>query len=112
MNLSASVNGKPLQVVAAGSTIHTATASTTNVWDEIWAWVSYNTLIGSQTITVRFGDATSPDHVWTFTPEYLAVPRLIIPGLLLQNAQVVSVSYAVTTSGNVSIFGFVNRITN
>lgn len=116
MNLSGSTNGKPIQITGAGTTLHTATSSTTpgagGTWDEVWLWITYNNLIGTPSVTIRFGNTTSPDHIIKLLPGYQPSPRLIVAGLMLQNSLVVSALSSATTSGNVSIGGFVNRITN
>ncbi len=120
MNLSGSTNGKPINVTASsspGTTIHTATSNSTpgagGIWDEIWVWISFDTLIGIPLFAVsEFGGATSPDNVFRIQPMYQSGTQLIIPGLILQNSKVLKIWQTATTSGNLCVSGFVNRITN
>lgn len=111
--LSGSTDGLPIKVVATetlGTTIHTAVAGTTaGTYDEIWLW-AYNSAITPTTLTIEFGGVTAPDQniVVTLDAQSGLVP--IIPGLILQNAKVVT---AFASSANVvTLSGFVNSITD
>lgn len=110
--LSASTDGKGIKIAAvatAGTLLHTATASTTNVWDEIWIWI-FNSDTSVQNVTIEFGGATAPD--WNIVQQ---IPSkcglvLVVPGLVLQNATTVK---AFATLTNVlTANGFVNTVTN
>lgn len=110
--LSGSTDGAPIKVVqtaTAGTTIHTATNSTTNVWDEIWLWCN-NTQSTAVLLTIEFGGTTSPDNLIEITIPGEVGAVLVIPGWVLQNSKVVR---AFAGSANVLLItGYVNRITN
>lgn len=111
--LSGSTDGMGIKVVAtstAGTTIHTATASTTaGTYDEIWCW-AFNSDSTPHIITIEYGDATAPDHniVLTLAVKSGLVP--IIPGLILQNGKTVKVF--ADAANVVTISGFVNTMTD
>lgn len=116
MNLSGSTDGKAVKITVTsgtGTTIHTATSSSTvgsgGTWDEIWIW-AYNSDTVARTLTIQFGGLTAPDQniVQTIPPGSGVV--LVVPGLILQNSQVVT---AFAAAANViTVMGFVNRVTN
>ena len=119
MNLSGSTDGKGINLAATstpGNLIHTATSSTTPgagvIWDEIWLWISYDTLNALPEVTIEFGDATAPDHNIRFQPQYHSTPRLIVAGMILQNSTTVRGFASATLTGNAVVTGYVNRITN
>jgi hypothetical protein len=107
--LSGSTNGKMIKVVATatlGTTIHTAISGTSSM-DEIWCW-AVNSDTVARKLTLEYGGATSPDCLieLTIPPESGLFP--IVPGLLLQNALVLTAFCA--TANVVMIGGYVNRI--
>lgn len=110
--LSGSTDGKQIKVAAtatAGTLIHTATSSTTTVWDEIWLWAN-NTQSAAVVLTIEWGGTTSPDNLIELTIPGETGAMLVIPGWILQNSLVVR---AFAGTGNVvMISGYVNRITN
>lgn len=107
--LSGSTNGMPIKVVATatlGTTIHTAVSGTSSL-DEIWLW-AINTDTVDRLLTIEYGDATAPDHNIILTIPAKSGLITVIPGLLLQNAKVVT---AFAAAANVIIIdGYVNRI--
>lgn len=107
--LSGSVNGKPVKVVAVatlGTTIHTAVTGTTS-FDEIWLW-AYNGDTVSRILTIEYGGATVPDQNIIVTLPSKSGVQLVVPGLLLQNALVVT---AFASAANViTLSGYVNRL--
>ena len=109
MALSASTNGMGIKVVATGTlgtTIHTAVTGTAN-FDEVWLW-AYNSDSVARLLTIEFGDATAPDHNIKVTLPSQAGLQLVVPGLLLQNAKVVT---AFAAAANViTLSGYVNRM--
>lgn len=111
MILSGSTAGMPIKVVATvtlGTTIHTAVTGTVSL-DEIWLFVS-NTDTVARTLTIEYGGATDPDKLICKTVSIPAStgPSLIIPGLLLNNALVVT---AFASSASVLLLsGYVHRI--
>jgi len=108
--LSGSTNGKQIKVVATatlGTTIHTAVAGIADV-DEIYLY-AVNSSAAAVKLTIEFGGAVAPDD----SMEQLMPPEsgleLIIPGLLLQNALVVTAFAG--TANVITVSGYVNRIT-
>lgn len=108
--LSGSTDGKGILVTASstpGTTIHTATALTTEGnFDEIWLW-AVNTDASDRKLTLEIGGTTAG-----FIDE-LTLPTeggyiLVVPGFILQNAAAVA---AFAAAGSVvNIMGFVNQI--
>ena len=111
--LSASTTGDPIKVVAtatAGTTIHTAQASTAiGDMDLVTLYVS-NTSASAVVITVEWGGVTDPDHLICKLVSVPANsgPTLLIEGLPLNSANVVG---AFAASANVLLItGFVDRV--
>ena len=94
----------------AGTAIHTASATTTTI-DEVWLY-AYNNDTTSILLTIEYGGVTSPKDVikQTLTAQNGLV--LIVAGLLIQgNATPKVVRAFASTGSQISIFGYVNRIT-
>jgi len=107
--LSGSTNGKQILVTATGTpgtTIHTAISGTSGL-DEVWIY-AVNSSTSSVKLTIEYGGVTAPnDHIeLTLTGE--SGLTLVIPGLLLNNGNVVR-AFAGTGSV-INISGYVNRI--
>lgn len=106
--LSGSTDGKQIKVVqtsTAGTTIHTAHATSK---DEIWLW-AVNSSAASVKLTIEWGEATAPDGNIEVTVPAEAGYMLVVPGLCLTNSLVVK---AFAASANVILInGYVNRIT-
>lgn len=106
--LSGSTNGKPISVsasVTAGTIIHTAQSGTSGL-DEVWLY-AVNTSASAVKLTVEFGGTTSVENIeLTITGESGLI--LVIPGLVLNNSQVVRAFAG--TANVISISGYVNRI--
>ena len=103
--LSASTNGLPIKIteteLANAQLIHTAVNNETD-FDEVWIWVNNNN-----------NDQVLLTLVWgTEVIEYAVAEKeglkLIVPGLVLQNAKQVK-AFA---SDELIITGFINKITN
>jgi len=94
----------------AGTVIHTCSNVATHI-DELWLY-AYNNHSTTNVLTVEFGGVTSPKDVIVSTLASKAGLVLICAGLVLQGntSPVVVRAFAVTAS-QVSIFGYVNRIT-
>jgi len=111
--LSGSTDGKAIKVhetATLGTTIHTAvTGTTAGTFDEIWLW-AYNGHTAAVTLTIEFGGADVPDQNIVVTLDSKAGLIPIVPGLILQNAMVVT-AFADTTDV-VTLSGFVNRMTD
>jgi len=109
--LSGSTDGMPIKVVATatlGTTIHTAPAGTTDGnYDEVYLY-AYNDHTAAVNLTIEYGGATVPDNTITVGLASKSGLSLIIPGLLLQNAKVIT-AFA-STANVVTISGYVNRI--
>lgn len=110
--LSASTDGRGIKVVAtasAGTTIHTA-STTTTTYDEIWLYAQ-NTDTTNRKLTIQWGGTTSPDDEIEITVPAEAGLVLVVPGLLLKgNATALIVKAFCATANVVTIHGYVNRI--
>ena len=94
----------------AGTTIHTASATATTM-DEVWLY-AYNNHSASILLTIEYGGVTAPKDVikQTLTAQNGLV--LVVAGLLLQgNATAKVVRAFAATGSQISIFGYINRIT-
>jgi hypothetical protein len=108
--LSGSTNGKGIKVVPTatlGTTIHTAVTGTSDM-DEIWLY-AVNSDTTARKLTIEWGGATSPDCLIEYTIPAEDGLYLVAPGLLLNNALVVTAFCE--TANVVMIHGWVNRIT-
>ena len=94
----------------AGTAIHTASSTATTI-DEVWLY-AYNNHSSDILLTIEFGGVTSPKDVIKHTVITQAGLVLIVPGLLVQgNATAKVVRAFAATANQISIFGYVNRIT-
>jgi hypothetical protein len=99
-----------VQTATAGTAIHTASSTATTI-DELWLY-AYNNHSGSVVLTVEFGGVTSPKDVIKSTLATQAGLVLICAGLVIQgNATAKVVRAFAATASQVSLFGYVNRIT-
>lgn len=108
--LSGSTNGKGInitQTATLGNTIHTA-VSGANDFDEIRLW-AVNISTSAVKLTIEWGSATGTDNIEVTIPGESGLV-LVIPGLILNNALVVT-AFAGTTAV-ITIHGFVNRVTS
>lgn len=107
--LSGSTNGKGIKVVqtaTAGTTIHTATASTTG-FDEVYLY-AYNGHTADVVLTIEWGEATVPDGNIIVTIPFKQGRFLVVDGRLINNSLVIK---AFAGTANVIIIdGFVNEI--
>jgi len=98
------------QSATPGTAIHTASSTTTTV-DEVWLY-AYNNHSASILLTIEFGGVTAPKDVikQTLTAQNGLV--LVVAGLVIQGNAVPKVVRAfAATASQISIFGYVNRIT-
>lgn len=113
LHLSGSTDGRPIQIAAsatAGTTIHTATSSTTtDSYDEVWLWAG-STSGSAINCTLQIGASTGSEaeSVNFRCPAAYNGPIAIWPGLPVRNGTVISATAA--TVGRVQIYGYVNRI--
>ena len=106
--LSGSTNGKGINVAATattGTTIHTAVSGTSS-FDEVWLY-AVNTSTSSVKLTVEFGGTAAADNIEITIPGESGLV-LVIPGLFLNNALVVTAFAA--TANVITIHGYVNRV--
>lgn len=106
--LSGSTNGRGIKVVQTatlGTTIHTAVTGTTEM-DEIYLY-AVNTDSTARKLTIEWGGVSVDDLIEYTVPAESGL-YLIAPGLLLNNALVVTAFCA--TANVVMIHGWVNRI--
>jgi len=106
-------DGLGILVVAtatAGTAIHTASSTATTI-DELWLY-AYNNHTSSVVLSVEFGGVTSPKDVIKSSLASQAGLVLICAGLVIQgNATAKVVRAFAGTASQVSLFGYVNRIT-
>jgi len=94
----------------AGTAIHTASATATTI-DEVWLY-AYNNHSASILLTIEYGGVTAPKDVikQTLTAQNGLV--LVCAGLVIQgNASAKVIRAFAATANQISIFGYVNRIT-
>lgn len=95
--------------IASGTTIHTASTTSTDI-DEIWLY-AVNTSTSSVKLTVGWGAVTDPDATIELTIAAESGLVLVAPGLLLQgNATAKIIKAAAATADVIVIHGYVNRI--
>jgi hypothetical protein len=108
--LSGSTYGRMIKVAATstpGTTIHTATSSTTDTLDEIWLW-AVNSDTTDRKLTIEYGGVAAPDDLIEITIPAESGFTQVVSGLVLQNTLVVK---AFASSANVvMVGGYVNRI--
>jgi len=106
--LSASTNGRPIQVAATsstGTTIHTAAAGTTSI-DEIHLWAVNNSTL-DVLLTIEHGGTGAQNEIKFLIPAQVGLVELG-GKLVLQNGLLIR-AYAGTTNV-LNISGYVNRI--
>lgn len=111
--LSGSTDGRGIKVVAtatAGTLLHTAVVGTTaGTFDEVWLY-AYNSDSVSRLLTIEWGGVTVPDDNIKITLSSQTGLYLVVPGLILQNGDVVR---AFAAAANVIVItGYVNTITD
>ena len=107
--LSGSTHGGSIKVAATsspGTTIHTATSSTTDC--DVVTLYAYNSSASAVTLTLQWSGTTSVDDDIKLSIPSLSGLTLVVPDLVIRNALVVK-AYAGTTNV-ITIHGFVNRV--
>jgi len=110
VSLSGADHGLGIMVhvnVTLGTVIHTTPNNTTD-WDEVWLW-AVNTHTATILLTIEWGGVSVPANIITVGIPAQQGLILVVPGLILQDAKVVTAFAA--TIDKISISGFVNRIT-
>lgn len=107
--LSGSTNGKYISVAATatpGTAIHTSVTGTADM-DEIFIY-AINITTTARKLTLEWGDVAAGANIEYTVPAESGL-YLIVPGLLLNNANAVA-AFAEAAS-SIMIYGWVNRIT-
>jgi hypothetical protein len=108
--LSGSTHGRGVKVAAtasSGTTIHTATSSTTDC--DVVTIYAYNSSASAVNLTLQWGGTTSVDDDIKLSIPATSGLTLIAPDLVLRNSLVIR-AYA-GTADVVTIHGFANRVT-
>jgi hypothetical protein len=108
--LSGSTHGRGVKVAAtssAGTTIHTATSSTTDC--DVVTIYAYNSSGSAVNLTLQWGGTTSVDDDIKLSIPATSGLTLIAPDLVLRNSLIIK-AYA-GTADVVTIHGFANRVT-
>jgi hypothetical protein len=106
--LSGSTNGKGILVAETatpGTLIHTAISGTSS-FDEVWLYCQ-NTSTSSVALDIEYGGTATADLVEITIPGESGLV-LVVPGLFLNNSQVVGAFAA--TANVISIHGYINRV--
>jgi hypothetical protein len=107
--LSGSTDGRGILVAAtasSGTTIHTATSSTTDC--DVITIYAYNSSASAVTLTLQHGGTTAVNDDIKLSIPALSGLTLVIPDLVLRNSLVLR-AYA-GTANVVTIHGFANRV--
>ena len=110
LQLSASTSGLPVVVAATattGTTIHTSISGYAEE-DEIWIWAA-NIHTADVLLTIEFGDTAAKNNI-IFTVPYDSGLFLVIPGLIMNGAKLIT-AFAATTNV-IHLSGYVHRITD
>jgi hypothetical protein len=108
--LSGSTHGRGVKVAAtssAGTTIHTATSSTTDC--DVITIYAYNSSASAVNLTLQWGGTTSVDDDIKLSIPATSGLTLVAPDLVLRNSLIIK-AYA-GTADVVTIHGFANRVT-
>jgi hypothetical protein len=108
--LSGSTHGRGVKVAAtssAGTTIHTATSSTTDC--DVITIYAYNSSGSAVNLTLQWGGTTSVDDDIKLSIPATSGLTLVAPDLVLRNSLIIK-AYA-GTADVVTIHGFANRVT-
>lgn len=122
--LSGSTNGRSIYIAgdtsSPGVEIHTAVSGTTD-YDEIWLWTESDYLggidssIGSDGFVIEYGGTTATDSIQHSILQ--EGKKLLIPGLILNNAQVLrgyklGTVYNIISTTVLSVTGYIIKIRN
>jgi hypothetical protein len=107
--LSGSTHGRGIKVAATastGTTIHTATSSTSDC--DVVTLYAYNSSSGAVNLTLQWGGTSTPDDDIKLSIPATSGLTLVVPDMVLRNSLVVA-AYAGTTNV-ITLHGFVNRV--
>lgn len=110
--LSGSTDGKSVLIAATastGTTVHTGPSTSTDM-DEVWLYAS-NIDSAAHTLTIQWGGTATQDAITLTIPAYQGLV-VVAPGLPLNgNATPLVIRAYADTTNKVTLFGYVNRIT-
>lgn len=111
--LSGSMDGFPINVSAtavSATLIHTGSTST-SVIDEVWLYLN-NSSTTTVTAWIEFGGASSSGLMTVDVLPKGNGPSLVLPGLPIQGRSATGADLRIgaSTSNVLSVYGFVNRI--
>lgn len=111
--LSGSVQGRPIQITATGSTgdvIHT-TATGSTVVDEVWLYATNNDVL-QRNLTVEYGVTGSAAEISVAVPAKSGL-SIVAPGLVLtgDGSTGSTITAYASATASISLVGYVNRIT-
>jgi|TARA_A100000172_G_scaffold67354_2_gene47062 hypothetical protein len=111
--LSGSTDGRGIKVTGnatgASVTVHQAQSGTgDNNYDEVFVYAN-NSSTAAILLTIEFGGVTVPDDLIEVSVPAQQGLMLVVPGLVLQNSLYVKAWASVINE--VSLFGFVNKVT-
>lgn len=107
--LSGSTHGRGIKIAATsstGTTVHTATSSTTDC--DVVTLYAYNSSGSAVNLTIQWGGTSTPDDDIKLSIPATSGLTLVAPDLVLRNSLVLA-AYAGTTNV-ITIHGFVNRV--
>jgi hypothetical protein len=107
--LSGSTHGRGIKIAATastGTTVHTATSSTTDC--DVVTLYAYNSSGSAVNLTLQWGGTSTPDDDIKLSIPATSGLTLVAPDLVLRNSLVLA-AYAGTTNV-ITIHGFVNRV--
>jgi hypothetical protein len=107
--LSGSTHGRGIKVAATastGTTIHTATSSTSDC--DVVTLYAYNSSSSAVNLTLQWGGTSTPDDDIKLSIPATSGLTLVAPDMVLRNSLVVA-AYAGTTNV-ITIHGYVNRV--
>ena len=107
--LSGSTHGRGIKVAATastGTTIHTATSSTSDC--DVVTLYAYNSSASAVNLTIQWGGTSTPDDDIKLSIPATSGLTLVVPDMVLRNSLVVA-AYAGTTNV-ITLHGFVNRV--
>lgn len=110
--LSGSTDGLPINLSATvAQQVHVAFTST-NTIDEIFLWATNSSTVGAVTVTIEINASGSQSYAVDIDQK-AAGPQLIMPGFPIVGKITggYTISAQASASGMISIFGYVNRIT-
>ena len=107
--LSGSTHGRGIKVAQTatlGTTIHTATSSTTDC--DVITLYAHNSSASAVNLTIEWGGVSSPDDLIKLSIPATSGLTLVCPDLVIRNSLVVTAFAG--TADVITVQGFVNRV--